>query len=474
MKNNNKRILTLMLTLLPACSVLATQQVTNNLLTAFVYQNEQAKTFSLSERMQHYKVPAVSIAVIDNGKIAWSQAFGVKESGATDKVSTETLFQAGSISKPMAAVLAMQQAQQGKLDLDKPINQQLTSWKLEGDGADKVKIADLLSHSADVAVHGFAGYSKDEKFPPLIDVLNGKGNSGKIQVNNFPNANWAYSGGGYTVLQQAIIDNSEQDFTTLAKQNIFKPLNMQHSSFSQQDIDKQFDNIALAHVNGQEISSGWHRYPELAAAGLWSTPTDLATLMISIQASLAGEEDQLLSPKSALKIVSPIRDFVGQGVFLTLDGKNSYFSHSGVNQGFEAHFVAYNHLGKGAVVMTNGQGGDQLAQEVLRAVATVYQWPSHYLDQRTSVQRLSSKQLTELVGNYRFDNGFNMRVSTRDARLFGQGDGQSEYEFHAINNSELVMMAFGGKFKLKRNKQGKLLGIEQFFQGSWHLAKKVG
>src|SRR5688572_27074372 len=130
----------------------------------------------LDERMRHYKVPGVSIAVIDSFRIAWARGYGVRETGGTSSITTETLFQAASISKPIAAVAALRLVQKGKLDLDEDVNVKLRSWKVPENAftlARPVTLRRLLSHGAGLTVHGFRGYTSSAPVPTVLQVLDG-------------------------------------------------------------------------------------------------------------------------------------------------------------------------------------------------------------------------------------------------------------------------------------------------------------
>ena len=131
---------------------------------------------TLVERMSHYNIPGVSIAVINNGEIEWARGYGVRENGGNVPVTTTTLFQAGSISKPVAAMAALFLVQQGKLALDEHVNTKLVSWKLpenEYTTGQKVSLRGLLSHTAGLTVHGFPGYTANEEIPTLLQILDG-------------------------------------------------------------------------------------------------------------------------------------------------------------------------------------------------------------------------------------------------------------------------------------------------------------
>jgi CubicO group peptidase (beta-lactamase class C family) len=209
------------------------QRVENGLLPVVLVKGDPGWT--IQERMQHYKVPGVSIAVIDNFKIAWSKAYGLRDTATKEPVTLETLFQAGSISKPVAAMVALKKVEQGKISLDENINNKLTSWKLLDNGFTakrKVTLANLLSHTAGLTVHGFPGYAVGEKLPTLPQVLDGvePANTAAVFVDMEPGTKFRYSGGGTTIMQLAVMDIEKKPFPQIAKATVLAPLEMTNSS----------------------------------------------------------------------------------------------------------------------------------------------------------------------------------------------------------------------------------------------------
>ncbi len=334
---------------------------------------------TLAERMEFYKIPGVSIAVINDGKVEWARGFGVVEIGGHQAITPETLFQAGSISKPVTALAALRLVELGKLKLDEDVNLTLKSWKLpdnEFTRQKKVTLREILTHSAGLTVHGFGGYPSDAPVPTLVQVLDGErpANSAAIRVDTVPGTKFRYSGGGYTIMQLMMLDVSGKTFPDLMQQMVLEPAGMKHSTFVQPLPKAMGQAAATGHVRGVAVKGRYHTYPEMAAAGLWTTPTDLALLAIEIQAEIAGKSEKILSQKMAEQMTSKQFETYGLGPVVEEKGAASRFSHGGVDEGFEAYWIAYSHTGKGAVVMTNGAGGTKLAQEIIRAISKEYDW----------------------------------------------------------------------------------------------------
>ena len=228
-------------------------------------------------QMARRHVPGLSLAIIQDGKIIEARAYGVTDRGITRSVGTTTLFQAGSISKSVAALGALHLVERGKLDLDTDVNAALKSWKLpssEFTTSKPVTLRGLLSHTAGLTVHGFPGYDTDSVVPSLVQVLDGAkpANTDAIRVEAIPGASWNYSGGGYTIMQQMVIDVTGQRFPDFMRQTVLAPLGMTQSSYEQPLPAPLAATTAAGHYqDGRIVRGRWHLYPEMAAAGLWTT-----------------------------------------------------------------------------------------------------------------------------------------------------------------------------------------------------------
>lgn len=379
--------------------------VENGLLPAVVIKDQPAPKMTLAERMQHYKVPAVSIAVINNYEIEWAKAYGVKEVGSDERVTTETLFQAASISKPVAAMAALKLVQDGKLDLDEDVNSKLKSWQVpENDftGSKKVNLRGLVSHSAGLTVHGFRGYARGEDIPTTTQILDGEqpANSAPIRVDILPGSQWRYSGGGYTVMQLFLEDVTGQKFPELLQETVLDKIGMDNSTYLQPLPDELAAKVATGHrASGEIVTGKWHTYPEMAAAGLWTTPGDLARYAIEVMLSFKGKSNKVLSQEMTEKMLEPQVGGHGLGPAVNGDGETLRFSHGGSNEGFRCFFAAYPEAGKGIAVMTNSDNGSSLSSEVLRGFAQVYNIPD-FKAREKSVINVDSQHFEKISGEY--------------------------------------------------------------------------
>ncbi len=445
-------------------------RVENGLLPAVLVKGAPPATMSLAERMQFYKVPGVSVAVINEGRVEWARGFGVKEAGKSDPVTPETLFQAGSISKPVAALAALRLVQDGRLSLDEDVNAKLVSWKVpenEFTREQKVTLRRLLSHTAGLTVHGFPGYAADVPVPTVVQVLDGTSpaspanpaNTAAVRVDTVPGTLWRYSGGGYTVMQQLLVDVTQKLFPDLLQQTVFEPLGLRHSTY-EQPLPTSFAVLAAtAHNNGQPIPGRWHIYPEMAAAGLWTTPADLAQIAIEIQRTLAGHSNKILTPATARQMVTVQMEDYGLGPGVEGTGASARFSHGGVDEGFEAFWIAYESTGQGAVVMTNGAGGTALVMEVIRAVAREYKWPD-FAPQERALATVDPKTLAAYAGTYELrvspERTITLAVTSEQGKIYTLQEGGSKNEWLPSSETEFFRTASGTTLQFVKDEQGRI------------------
>ena len=380
-------------------------EVEQGLTSAVVLGGTPASPRTIDAEMSRLHVPGASVAVLRGGTIEWSKGYGFTRAGGIP-VTPDTLFQAGSISKPVTALAALRLVQQRRLKLDGDVNGQLRGWKLPTPPGAHVTLRELLSHTAGTTVHGFPGYAAGLPVPSVDDVLAGRApaNTKPVVVETTPGTAWRYSGGGYTVVQKLIGDVTAQTFADVLCDEVLRPAGMTHSYFAQPLDAALLANAAWPHDGtGVPVLGGPHTYPELAAAGLWSTPGDLLRYAIAVRNSARGKTGALLSRALATEMLTPGKG--GYGLGLEIHGASAArdFSHGGSNEGYENFLVAYTDTGDGVAVMTNGAQGNELGLEITRSVAAAYGWPSYRSIERASVP-IPALMRARLVGNYAIPN----------------------------------------------------------------------
>jgi CubicO group peptidase (beta-lactamase class C family) len=385
MKVLNRRIAWISLYLLSiACSTTRAQSEKLQRIEATAAEvpaaaGETPLRLSLASLMRAYNTPGMSIAVIEKYKIVEAKGYGVIEVGSNTPVTTHTLYQAGSISKPVAATGVLCLVEQGKLSLDEDVNQKLKIWKVpENDftKTEKVTLRRLMSHTAGITVHGFPGYDADDPLPTLVQVLNGENpaNTDPIRVDTVPGTQFLYSGGGVTIEQLLMTDVTREPFPSLMHKLVLDKIGMSDSSY-EQPLPAARATITAGGTNGDgtEVHGRWHVYPEMAAAGLWTTPTDLAKFAIEIALSKQGKSNRILSQKITDEMLTPVMNDAGLGFFLKKDNPGQFW-HDGADDGFQAVLTMNADTGDGVVIMVNSDNGTSMANQIVRRVAKEYAW----------------------------------------------------------------------------------------------------
>jgi CubicO group peptidase (beta-lactamase class C family) len=434
-------------------------QTERNLINSVFIEGDS--TWTLEERMEHYGVPGLSIAVIYEGKIAWTKTYGVMDKEDKTPVTSETLFQAGSISKPVAAYGALKLAEQGKIGLEADVKDYLKSWKLadsEFTMEKKVTLKNMLNHSAGLTVHGFLGYSPDLPVPSLIEVLNGTppSNSAAIFVNKKPEESFRYSGGGYTVMQQMMIDVSGKPFPQLMDELVLQPLGMDHSTYDQPLRGEQLKRAATGYLPDGTMTKGKrHTYPEMAAAGLWTTAEDLAKFAVNIQQTLKSETETVLSKDMTALMLTPfVEEFTGLGLFITKMKNEVYFGHGGWDEGFSSEMIAHKGKGYGVVILTNSNH-PKFISELIRSVALTYDWDEFVpVFQRKPI---TTEERSRNAGRYQIDGNWLIEIFQKGGNLYSKGLIDEPVELVKISDSTYIRRDNPQHIQFKENpKNGKL------------------
>jgi CubicO group peptidase (beta-lactamase class C family) len=426
------------------------ERIQDALLPPVLIRGESTPLTSLTTRMEALHVPGVSIAVIHGGKLDWARGFGVTKIGGPP-VTAETLFQAASISKPVTTLAVLRLAQSGRLDLDTDVNHYLKSWKVpanEFTQEAKVTLRELLTHSAGVTVHGFRGYAAGEAIPSLAQVLDGEppANNAAIRVDMTPGKTWRYSGGGFVIVQQVLTDVTGTPFPRLLNDLVLGPLGMQHSTYQQPLPPDLLARAATPYrADGAAVPGGPHVYAELAPAGLWTTPSDLARFVIGIQRAFSGRSRTVLSQATARNMLVPEYNQQALGLIVGGNTPQKYFNHGGVNFGYRCLLVAYQDNGDGAVIMTSGDNGDPLIREILRTIAHDYAWPDYAPPVRT-IAAVDPKLFDPYVGAYRFPSGTTIAFWRDGTHINTRVWGQRVFEMFPSSWQEYFLKAVDARW----------------------------
>ena len=422
---------------------------------------------SLIHAMKQYNVPGVSIAMIDQGSVIWSGAYGVLQAGGTAPARVDSLFQACSISKAVTAIATLRLVEAGTLDLDTDVNDYLQTWKVPANDTWQpiVTIRQLLSHTAGINVPWFYGYHRDQDIPSLEQILAGEkpANTPGIRVILLPGTRFRYSGGGYCVVQQLLCDVRQQSFPDLMRELVLEPAGMVQSTYEQPLPADDWNHAASGHrASGKPLAGGWHTMPEMAAAGLWTTATDLARLSVDLQFALAGQEARLLSPEMVRILLSPQvprepSGFMGLGVQLDGSGATVRFGHPGDNEGFACRWTALREERSGAVIMTNSDNGGELIEDVFHTIEQAQDWPKIENDPAPPPHRYAARM--DYVGTYQFRSGITCSILHVTDRLYIQMVHQPPVPLTAVSEAVYILEPLEGELIFVRDAAGIVRGF---------------
>lgn len=450
------------------------QEIENGLKSAY-----GSETQSISDRMSAYNVQGLSIAVIDNYEIVWAKAYGHSESQHKTGTTTETVFQAGSMSKTINAMALLKMAETQDIDLDADVNGLLKSWQVPNktNSPDRiVTLRQLLSHTAGLSVHGFGGYKKPGNLPNLVQILNGEkpANSRPVFPTILPNQEFLYSGGGTTLTQLVLTENGNMPYEQYIHEQIIEPLALKHSFYSVESERYEGQEIAYAHNGkGKTLNNRYNYYPESAAAGLWITPTDLATILIDLQHSLNGKEAKVLTNSAAKEMITPaLPDGISAlGIFAVNKGDEIYLEHSGATRGFSGKFTISTTTGQGVVVMVNGEK-IKFVEEIIESVAQAYEWTG-FEPLTVADISFSQEDIAAYTGAYQFKKR-KVNIDYRKEAFFISEKGKWSGELMPLSRSSFVVKGIQPEttIEFKVDTSGKVSEI-QATQGETVIWSKI-
>jgi CubicO group peptidase (beta-lactamase class C family) len=447
-----------------------------NSLTGWVLTGDN-DYWSLADRMQKYKINGLSIAVIHNYDIEWARGYGFADIREKRPVTENTLFQAASISKSLNSLGVLKLVQEKKLDLNKDINEYLITWKFPYDekyGKTPITITNLLSHTAGLTVSGFPGYEKGDTLPALQQILDGQNpaNTGPVRSILEPGKKFIYSGGGITITQLIVTDITGQPYDVFMKKNVLDPLGMKSSSFTQPPASAKRKMFATGYkTDGTEYEGKYHIYPEQAAAGLWTTPSDLCRYIIETQLSFGGKSSKVLTPEMTRLRLKTVHDDAALGVFVNsrVTGSFKYFNHNGGNAGFCCTAIGCLNAGEGVVIMTNTDyNNNGILEEIANSVASVYKWKDYYLPETKKVVDVDSSLLKKYQGKYNM-GGRIISFKMSDDELLVNVFEDQYWKVYFASVNEFFIKEFRGSFEFVTDDNNNVTG----FSGNGIVAKKM-
>lgn len=454
---------------------------------------EPQARWTLQERMAHYKVPGASVAVIRNGKLAWAKGYGVLQAGKPERVDVQTVFSVGSLSKVGAAAITLRLVDAGQLNLDRPVNEYIARWQLPDNRyteARPVTLRGLLSHTSGLLVDNFPDFQPGEALPTLMDTLEGRApaKTAPVRVMHLPGTRLEYSGGATQLEQLVIEETTGLDFPAAARRYLFEPLGMARSTY-ENPIPASHGNIAKAHRSNGEpraLPRGYEAMPEMAASGLWSTPSDYAMLVIALIHSYRGDAGGLLNTALARQMMTEVDPGTyGLGPELEGEGMQRRFTHSGGNDSYISWMEGHLGTGNGMVIFTNSRSGGHLNNEIRRAVALAEGW-SDGLDYHLEVPpvQLTADELDECAGTYVGRSSFSAhrfhlgaeetpyRFVSRDGLLYREGE-HGPTRLIPLDAMHFVDERGGAFYEFRRGYSGAVSGLIERKEGNLVRADKV-
>ena len=434
------------------------ERIENGLQPNLQIQGENIPRFNIEERLVELGIPGASIAVINNGKLEWAKGYGMADIAENRPVKSETMFMVGSVTKPVAAIRAHQLAEEGRLDLDANVNDYLKSWKLPDNEFtinEKVTTRRILNHTAGLTAWGFPGYDKGDTIPTVVEVLDGLGNTDPVRVYKEPGESWMYSGGGYTIMQLLITEMENKSFPDIMQESILDPLGMTSSTF-ENPLPEAYHSISATgyRANGDEVEGKWPIYTELAAAGLWTTPSQLSLFAKEIQEIYQSKKDGLLKSETVEEMLIAGMNDHGLGFVVN----EHTFGHNGANEGFKADMVMWKKYPIAVVVAVNSDNGS-IMREIMLSIAEEYKLPGIEPTMRI-VSPKTVEERARFVGTYVFPEQGEAIVSIKDNGLEITGEFAIEPIILLPENDSTYFNRATGTYYTFVSEKGAVTGLQ--------------
>lgn len=396
------------------------------------FSGEEDQRLTLTERQADLGVPAIGVAVLKGGELSWAAGYG-------EGTNADTRFQAASLSKPVAAAGILTLARERGIDFDTDISADLPpSLAAINPGELPITLRGLLSHTAGADVSGFPGYPVGSDIPTTEEVVLGASpaNTDEVLIKPNPAGAFSYSGGGYTIAQLWAETVTGEPFDRIMDRLVLEPLGMDHSTFRQEPPERVKDeNRARAFFStGNPVEGGWHLYPEMAAAGLWTTPSDYLRFVSALMAGVNGR-DQGLAPDIARAMTTPVASDYGLGIGIREIDSRQRLTHSGSNRGYRSNVLAYPDSGDGVVVMTNAAAGWPMVGDIGRTANVVYGWPMSALIVRERAD-VAPGELAAYAGDYMVEGDDTVAFTLTASESVLSGRAPSGFRFTLVKIGE--------------------------------------
>jgi len=445
------------------------EEVESSLRTEYYVNGDSL--ISIIDKMKELKIPGLSLAVIDNFEVVWAKGYGIEDVETNNKVDVNTIFQAASISKPFTAYATMKLVQENKVELNKDINTYLKTWKLVDNNlaeTKKVTFKNLLSHNAGTTIHGFPGYKPSDTLPTLDQILNGvsPANTNKVIVDIEPETVNIYSGGGYIVVQKALIDITGKPFEEFMQNQVLHPLDLQNSFFSPKALTKEQKLNATAghYSDGSKISGNRHIYPEMAAAGLWTTAEDLAKFAVEIQKTLKGNSGNILTKQYTQMMMTPVLNGECNIGFGNEEYNGEpFFEHAGGNEGYACFLTFHKEKGYGFALMVNSSSQIDILFPLFRSIDKAYSW-GLFSSGIYNSDNISLPELQKFTGKYKVSFDRSIKIYVKNKNLFYKMSFNKESELTPVGSHTLISSDRNNKIEFSKELNSIIFNNDTFIK----------
>lgn len=447
-------------------------RIEQGLLPAVQLRDHKTGAMSLHDRLDHYRASALSLAVIDDHEVAWARAWGTVALDREEQVTPESLFQAGSVSKSVAALVTAALVRKGELTLDQPVASLLDARpEVRAALGDRVFLRHLLAHTAGLPPYSWRGWYRDEELPSTAEMLS----EAEIAPTRPPGEAVLYSNTGYLLLQLAIENATGRPFARVAGDELFSPLRLERSSFAEPLPKRLWDSAVWGHYQGEPIRGKGRMYPA-APGGLWTTAPDLARVMAELLRAAADRGSAVVPAGIAQAMLTPTSSGTDRTLGWSLEGEGEEARILGAGRvaGFTAYAVGFPARGQGLVVMSNSHGGHALNLEVARAVAAEYGWPGFLVER--DVVHLSEEELGRFEGRFKYEvpAGLTITFTARDGKLYGRTGDNPEWEAVPIGEREFTTPGSDAVIRFEVDGTGRATGFRIGIPGgSWTEVSRV-
>ncbi|MEO6612809.1 MAG: serine hydrolase domain-containing protein [Chitinophagaceae bacterium] len=454
------------------------RQVEKDFFVKFAVKGQPLPT--LQEQMAAFHVNGLSVAVINDYKVEWAKGYGWANLEEKKPMTPATLLEPGSISKSLNAIGVLKLVQDKKIDLQSDINRFLKSWQFPYDTVShgkKITVANLLSHTAGLTVHGFPGYYYGDSIPTIVQILDGSrpANTAAVRSMFEPGLRHEYSGGGTMISQLIEMDITGKPYDQYIEETVFRPLGMNNSFFTQPPPVSKKELLATAYSgNGEPIKGNYPILVEQAAGGLWTTPSDLAKFVIEMQLSAQGKSNKILTKETTQLMLTPyIDEHAALGVFIDKRNGTSYFQHTAGNQGFSGIYYGSLEEGKGFIAFINSDAGFAVLNQLMNSVATVYNWKGMASQVKPIVKETIELPITSAnsyTGLYREQKGAMAVITQKDGALWYRAGGGREWKMYFTSPTDYFNLESTTEKQFYTGADGKLAGYSRSLDGK-ELAK---